>query len=104
MGGVDSSNKALLSAESMTHAGVVVGRGPDDFKALRGMCRLARCVFFFYAVGGSDGTNVLATVERIDPATGVWSAVASMASPSRDGSRLSVPPNRWKTGDILLTR
>ena len=57
VGGVDSSNKALSSAEKLDHAGVVVGRGPDDFKARRGTCRLARYVFFMpLAVDGVEAT------------------------------------------------
>ena len=53
VGGVDSSNKALSSAEKLDHAGVVVGRGPNDFKALRG-----RSVRFFMplAVDGVEAT------------------------------------------------
>ena len=67
VGGIDSSDKVLSSAERFDHAGVVVGRAPDDLEALRGTCRLAR-----YAVGGKDGSNHLATVECIDGSDRPW--------------------------------
>ena len=35
---------------------------------------------FLYAVGGWDGTRVLSSVERYDPATNVWSVVAAMTT------------------------
>ena len=35
---------------------------------------------FLYAIGGSDGTSPLASVERFDPATSLWTSVKQMGT------------------------
>lgn len=35
---------------------------------------------YLYAIGGSDGTSPLASVERFDPATSTWTSVKQMGT------------------------
>ena len=54
--------------------------------------RVARYLQFdhLYAVGGNDGTRALSSVECYDPATNVWSVVASMTT-AREGPGVAIP-------------
>ncbi|MBP7632601.1 discoidin domain-containing protein, partial [Candidatus Ozemobacteraceae bacterium] len=51
-----------------------------------------------YRVGGSDGTNILATVDRFDPGTNVWVQLAQTALESdiADKSKFLDPSNLFK--------
>ena len=51
-----------------------------------------------YAVGGRDGTNTtLSSVERFDPSTGAWSAVADMNT-ARYGHGVTVVDGKLYAG------